>query len=127
MEIINKKHEEITINRMINLKSYIRFQDKIRLYISAGACKEFGITKDLKLNLINDDNEWLIYFDNSNDGFELFSRKNRGDLNTNNASLIHLFINRTKCGLPCKFPLQLTKSKYEGHHLIKIEINKPLE
>lgn len=129
MEIVNKCHPEIFKRRKNNAQCFIGFQSNKKIYISSGAVTEFGLIAGLSLNFVNEGDMWLFYCDDNTDGFTLLERadKKGKDLHIYSNSLIALFQKRTRCSLPCKFPLTLTGSKYEGKHLINIEINKPME
>lgn len=126
MEIINKSHKKITSNTRIDLASYIRI-DKKTIYFSAGAVMEFGLQKGLSVNFINDDDQWLFYCDTNEDGFKLIERLNKKALLICDASLVNLFVKRTRMSLPCKFLLKELKSRLNGIPLVKIEILNPLE
>ena len=126
MEVIDKMHDEISIGHdRQGLAAYISFNNEKYIYISAGACKRFRITAGLKINFINDENDWLFYCDNGDDGFDLIERKDKNAVIIMNAALIRLFLKRTRCRLPCKFPVSIVTAKLDGHQIIKIEINKP--
>lgn len=128
MEVINQKHAEISQNERVGQDSFIRFDaSKRAVYFSAGAADEFGMQEGLFVNFINDGDEWLFYCDNTKDGFPLISRKGKKVMLICNSSLVHLFLKRTRCSLPCKFPLEEIKARFQGHPLVKINLHKPME
>lgn len=88
MEVINKSHEKIFINERTHLASYIKFNNKKAIYFSSGASREFGLRAGLNINFINDEDEWLFYLDNNEDGFELLEREDKNAVILCNAPLI---------------------------------------
>lgn len=127
MEVINKSHDKIFINERVHLASYIKFNNKKAIYFSSGASREFGLLAGLNINFINDEDEWLFYLDNNEDGFELIEREDKNAVILCNAPLIELFLKRTRCGIPCKFPLRKTNIELDGHKVIKIDIKNPMD
>lgn len=129
MEVINKKHIEITAQDRWVHTPFINIENENYIYFSAGAAKIFGLKAGLKINFINDGLEWLFYTSDDQDGFELTEHGDHRSKNAviiYNTALIKLFLRRTRFSLPCKFFLTLTNAKHEGYHLVKIELNKPL-
>ena len=120
MEIINKKHKEITVNKTVGGKTFIKFHNEKQIYFSITAVRELGLGPGLFLHVVNDENKWFFYVNNDNDGFPLTQQSDRNTLDIFNQALIHLFIKRTNHSLPCKFPLRITGHKKDGHHLIEI-------
>lgn len=123
MEIINLSNK--------NIKPYSRDTPhihfgKTHVYISSTAVEEFGLSTDLTINFIDDDDEWMFYADTNKDGFALLGTKETKALRIANGKLSTLFSNRTKCSLPSKFPLKALEARLKGNPLIKIEINKPI-
>ena len=123
MEIINKKHKEITVNKTVGNRIFIKFCNEKQISFSLSACREYGLSEDLFLHIVNDENKWFFYVNNDPDGFKLHQQPKRTTLDIYNQALVHLFIKRTQHTLPCKFPLSLTGNKQDGHHLIEIHHN----
>lgn len=126
MEIINKKHKDITVNKSLNGKTFIKFHNEKQIYFSITAVKELGLGPGLFLHAVNDENRWFFYVNNDNDGFQLTQQSDRNTIDIFNQALIQLFLKRTNHRLPCKFPLKLTGNKQDGHHLIEIMHNHPI-
>lgn len=126
MEVINKKHDEILVNKRVVLEAFMNVLDKKHFYFSAGASRKFGLKAGLNVHFLNDERVWMFYCNNDEDGFDLIERKNKNAVLICNAALIHLFLKQTSCTIPCKFGLRSTNAKHQGNHLIKIETNKPL-
>jgi len=95
MEVINKKHDEIFVNQRVALEAYISFLDLKHIYFSAGASRKYGLKAGLKVNFVNDENMWLFYVSNDNDGFDLIERKNKQAVIICNAALVYLFLKRS--------------------------------
>lgn len=134
MEIIDKKHDAITVNKTVNQSSFIKFHTDKEIFFTGMAAKKYGLKSGLYVHFVNDDDQWLFYVDDNPDGFELSpkavgNRYEKSRIKTMaiyNQALIRLFLKRTRCSLPCKFPLKVTESRYNGKQLLKIEINKPI-
>jgi hypothetical protein len=126
VEIIDKTHEAITVNKTINTELFIKFHNDREIYFSIRACKLLGLTPELTVHFINDGDEWLFYVDDDPDGFKLTSQPKKNTLSIFNQALTTLFLKRTRCSLPCKFPLKVTNSRFKGKPIIRIEINKPI-
>ncbi len=120
MEVIDKTHDEISTNHgRHGLAAYISFNNAKTIYISSGACRRFKIKAGYCANFVNDDNDWMFYVDSNEDGFKLSERQDKNACLIINASLISLFLKRTRCSIPCKFPLTLVNAKLDGYQLIK--------
>ncbi len=126
MEVINKSHEKIFVNERVHLSSYVSFNNRKAIYFSAGASRELGMKAGMKVNFINDEDMWMFYLDNNEDGFELVEREDKNAVLLCNAPLIELFLKRTRCGIPSKFPLRLTNAEVDGHKIIKIDLLNPI-
>lgn len=126
MEVINKKHNAISVNKSTGVKSFIKFHTERHIYFSITAVKELGLQPGLFMHVVNDDDKWFVYFNDDPDGFQLFQRPGYNTVDIFNMSLINLFIKRTSHNIPCKFQLQETNIKYSGHRLVELIHNKPL-
>ena len=126
MEIINRKHEEVTFKERVVLSSWISIMDHKQITISSGACREFGIQPNLFIHFINDGDRWYFYCNSDKDGWPLLNVSGKNSVRIANSALIHLFLKRTGRRVPCKYHLQLTGSKKDGNALIEIMLNKPL-
>lgn len=127
MEIINKLHDEIFLNKRIKLAAYLKIPDKNYIYLSSFFVTRFGVNKDLFAHISNDEDKWFIYFNTDSNGFKLVGRGSKKALLITNSALVTLFINRTKCSIGCKFHVRPTNNKIEDSQLIEILINKPFE
>lgn len=127
MEIINKRHDEIMVGERSILSSYIKFENDRVILISAGACREFGISEGLKANFINDDEILYLYFDGSKDGFDLIKRTGKGSMLICNLSLVKYLLNKLHRTFPIKYTLTLSNNMHEGNHLIKVETDPKKE
>jgi len=126
MEIINKRHDDISSNRRVDLAAYMRLDDKI-LYFSAACNFQLGIISGLNIHFINDDDRWLFYLNTDKDGFELCSIHNKNSCMVISASLCALFRKRTKCYNGSKFPIIMTQAKQKDCPIYEILINKAFE
>lgn len=120
MEVINKNHEEITKNKKVLNKAAIGFLNDRIITLSAGAARAFGLSDGLHMHIINDEEKWLVYFNDDPDGFKIEQVPNRTNFKVFNRSLVHLFLKRTKNIAPCKFLLKETQRKHSGYGLIEI-------
>lgn len=121
MEVINKRHGEIMVNERTILNSYIKFENDRTILISAGACREFGLSQGLKANFINDDELLYLYFDDSKDGFDLIQRTGKGSLLICNLSLVRYLLNKLHKTYPVRYTLSVTNIYHKGCNLIKVE------
>lgn len=127
MEIINKRHEDIYRNERVELDAYVKFVNSKEIYFSAGCARKFGLQAGLFMHVINDEDTWLLYFNDDEDGFKLVTRDGKRSTVVMNSFLVTLFIKRSGRQLPCKYPLQLTSAKKDGNHLLQIMTDKPME
>jgi hypothetical protein len=88
MEVIDKSHDEITTNRTVDNKQFIKILDKRKLMFSAMACRKLGLEANLKVHFINDDNEWWFWIDSDKDGFQLSPQTGNPGLWIHNAALV---------------------------------------
>lgn len=123
MEIINKNHDDITFNQRVELAEYLRVEKK-EFYFSAACNINLGIIPDLYMHFINDDDRWLFYLNNEDDGFKTLRRLGKNSTLVINASLCSLFLRRTKCGTGTKFPIVKTESKIKNAPIYEIKISK---
>jgi hypothetical protein len=126
MEVINKRHDDISSNRRVDLAAYMRLDEKI-LYFSAACNFELGIMGGLNIHFINDDDRWLFYLNSDKDGFLLCNVHNKNSCMVISTSLCLLFRKRTKCAIGSKFPIVMTKAKKEDAPIYEIMINKAFE
>lgn len=126
MEVINKKHREITVNKTTGIKNFIKFHNDKQICFSITAAREFGLSPGLYMHVVNDGDKWFVYFNDDQDGFALSQQPNRNTVDIFNMALIKLFMKRTSHALPCKFPLRLTGTKKDGYHLIEIMHNRSI-
>ena len=125
MEVINKKHKSITVNQKLNVFTFLKVHNIKQIYFSTTATKEFGLSEGLYAHFVNDGDQWFMYFNTDTDGFALSVQKGR-NVSIFNQALIQLFLKRTNHKAPSKFPLRLTGTKHEGHHLIEIMHKQPM-
>ena len=126
MEIINRLHEDIFANQRVALEAYFKVETTKNILLSAGASLKYGLIPGLYIHFVNDENKWYFYCNGDNDGFRLLNRPNKNSVIICNSHLVTLFLKRTSCQIPCKFPLRLTKAKKDGCSLIEIQTNKPI-
>ena len=128
MEIINKSHHQIRSNKRVDLAAYFKVErSKKAIYFSTGAADQYGIMPGIRVNFINDDDDWFFYCDNNKDGFLLTNRSGKKAGLLCDTSLVHLFLKRTRTSPETKFPITLTKNEVYGCPVFKIELNKPIE
>lgn len=127
MEIINKKHKDITTNKSTCIKNFIKFHNDKQIYFSITAVRELGLSEGLFMHVVNDGDQWFIYFNTDPDGFALSQQQGKNTVDVFNMALIKLFLKRTSHSLPCKFGLQETANKKDGCRLIEILHHKPFE
>jgi len=126
MELITKKHEEITSNQRVDLAAYCRINEK-HLYFSAGACINFGLVPGLFIHFQNDEQKWYLYGTTDTDGFELIARPGKNSAIICDVSLLKLMMKRTGVSVGSKFPIQKINAKLNGSQLLEINFNKPIE
>lgn len=127
MEIINKQHEDITTNQRVHLAAYFKVRDLKSIYFSAGAAKKFGLSGGLYVHFMNDGDRWYFYCNSESDGFQLITNSHKNSVLICDASLVNLFLKRTRTSLGCKFLIQLTPNKLKGSPVMEICLNKPIE
>lgn len=129
MELINKKHENITEKTRLRLEAYFKIENDRAVYFSAGAVINFGLVPDLFIHFQNDEDRWYFYCNSDTDGFKLCSLGGRGRNATLiwNKSLVNLILKRTLVSIGSKFPIKLTNCKFNNDHLLEINFKKPFE
>jgi len=126
MEVINKRHEKIFANQRVKLEAYMKVENNRKaLYFSAGASSLFGLVPGLKINFINDGDQWFFYCNTDKDGFELIKRDGKNSSLICDAHLVNLFMKRTRSIEGTKYPISLTKSEHNQCPLFRIELNRP--
>lgn len=130
MELINKKHKDITSNSRVDLVDYVR-PDKKEFYFSAGCNVHLGIIPGLYVHFINDGDRWLFYLNTDTDGFLLLARQTAKAQKKSpiivNLSLLKLFLKRTNCSAGSKFPVRQTQQKIKDCVVYEIFINEVFE
>lgn len=129
MELVNLKHEEISVNKKIQKGVYFKLHNERECYFSPGAVRAFGLSENLYFHFFNDDRLWYFFVSaDDKDGFKAF-RKTDGSsfLSIYNKSLVTLFKQRSGCSVPSKYPLRLVDAKVKGCQLILIDVDKPME
>jgi hypothetical protein len=127
MELINKKHEDISEKTRLRLEAFFKIADDSSCVFSAGAVINFSLLPGLHVHFQNDENLWYFYCNTDPDGFKLSPASGQGRKPTMicNKSLVNLIIKRTHAGVGTRFPIVLTKSKVAGCHLLEIKFNSP--
>lgn len=126
MELINKKHDEIVVSKRLAMLSYISFHSLTEVQFSSRAVDALGLRVGSYIHFLNDADDWYFYNNKDEDGFKLCNT-GRYNVAVCNKALVQLFMKRTKCSYPVKFPLSITNAEAGGVPVIKIEINKPIE
>lgn len=129
MELINKKHENITEKTRLRLEAYFKIENEKCVYFSAGAVINFGLVPGLYVHFQNDDERWYFYCNDDTDGFLLTSIGGRGRNATviYNKALVNLIKKRTLVSFGTRFPVKLLKHKVNNSNLFEINFQKPFE
>lgn len=126
MEVINRTHDKITSNKRVDLAAYFKIESEKALYLSSGFA-DGEINPYHFIHFINDDERWLFYCNEDNDGFTLTQRKPKKCLLICSASLVALFIKRTKHSVGSKFLIRKTESVKNDAPIFEIMFNKIIE
>lgn len=126
MEIVNKKHKEITSNQRIDMAAYFKIESDKAVYFSAAACIDFGIIPGLYMHFVNDGHLWFFYCNNEKDGFKITGRKGKNCALICDASFVNLLKKRMLICEGTKFPVVLSNSKFNGQHFVQIQFSKPI-
>lgn len=127
MELINKRHGDITSNQRVDLAAYFKMENERVVYFSAGASIAFGLMSGLYMHFQNDDDRWYFYCNDDTDGFPLISRSGKNSILICDASLVKLICKRTKKTIGTKYLIQSLNSRFKGIQLMEILFNKPLD
>jgi hypothetical protein len=129
MELINRKHNEISEKTRLRLEAYFKIYDEGSCFFSAGAVINFGLSPGLYVHFHNDELNWYFYCNNDSDGFKLSAASGQGrkPVLICNKSLVNLIRKRTGCIIGTRFPIKLTSAKQNGDHLLEINFGKPFE
>lgn len=127
MQIINKKHQDISSSKRSDQICYIYFYNKQEIHFSAAATKEFNLRIGMFVHFINEEDYWYFTVNKDEDGFKLQESNRRNAVAIYNSSLVKIFSNATHCSVGTKFLITKTKMEYFGKEVYKIDINHPLE
>jgi len=127
MQIINKKHADISFFKRSEQTCYIYFENEREIHFSSAATKEFNLRIGMFVHFINEEDFWYFTVNKDEDGFFLQESNRRHAVAIYNSSLIKMFTNATRCSIGTKFLITKTKMEYFGKDVYKIDIHHPLE
>lgn len=108
-------------------KPYFKINSYHKLYFSNEFISKFKLHLPATINFINDEDEWLFYFDKNKDGFTL---KTEGGNNpaalVPHFALAKMFLRSIGAGIGDRFLITKTRSEIKGHPIFKIHTDKKL-